>query len=110
MELLFDEYETYCEFFQTISAELDFFPHVKVKELPKLFVLIGLVENEEEFKVIQESEAFKKEIKESRFEMNNKEFELNRIYLMEIIVLTIKYVYVETNKYPNIYLALKYVI
>lgn len=49
MDLLCDEYEMFCEFFQTVSAEFDYFPAVKVKQLPALFAFIGLCESEEEF-------------------------------------------------------------
>ena len=47
LDVISGSYEVYCEFFQTVAAQLDSFPSVRIKELPGFFRLMGLIENEE---------------------------------------------------------------
>ena len=49
MNIVGDNYETYCEFFQTVAASLDSFPSVRIAELPDFFIKMGLIQDVKEW-------------------------------------------------------------
>merc|ERR1740139_647684 len=66
--------------------------NIKVKELPRMFALLGVVENEAQFEEIREN--LKNDMKNIRTEANNSEFELNRTYFLEVIASALTHLYV----------------
>lgn len=87
-----NEYGVYCEFIQMLGAAGSHFPKIKVKELPKLFHYIGLLESEEQYEKVHE--AVNNDIKKIRTESANPEFELNRTYFIEILCSALYHLYV----------------
>jgi hypothetical protein len=64
MDVIGSNYEIYCEFFQTVSASLNSFPSVKIRELTEFFMKMKLIHKHEDF--LNHWQDIEKELKSIR--------------------------------------------